>query len=140
MHRREWLYLAFFFATIGVAPSLTAMAQAKSWPSRQDNKGQVIVSVTPTELPDTGTWQFAVRLNTHVAPITQDLVAVSVLSDGKGHEEKPTAWQGDPPGSHHRKGVLLFKAMSPRPASITLKIRQVGSVPERAFTWNLTGQ
>ncbi len=99
-----------------------------------------MVSVTPVSLPDSGNWQFAVQFNTHVTPITQDIAAVSVLSDGKGHEEKPVAWQGDPPGGHHRKGVLLFKPMNPRPDSITLKIRQVGSVPERAFTWKLTGQ
>lgn len=98
------------------------------------------MSVTPTALPNAGNWQFAVRLNTHVAPITQDLAAVSVLSDGKGYEEKPIAWQGDPPGGHHRKGVLLFKPISPRPQSITLKIRQIGSVPERTFTWSLSGQ
>ena len=99
-----------------------------------------MISVTPQSLPDTGDWRFSVQLNTHVAPITQDLAAVSVLTDGNGHEEKPAAWQGDPPGGHHRKGVLLFKAMTPRPDSITLKIRQVGSVPERAFSWKLTSQ
>jgi hypothetical protein len=99
-----------------------------------------MVSATPVSLPDSGNWRFAVQLNTHVTPITQDIAAVSVLSDGKGHEEKPVVWQGDPPGGHHRKGVLLFKPMNPRPDSITLKIRQVGSVPERAFTWKLTGQ
>lgn len=140
MHRQNRLYSGLFLAAICFASPLTALAQTKSWPSRQDNRGQVMVSVTPTALPNSGTWQFAVRLNTHVAPITQDLAAVSVLSDGNGHEENPTAWQGDPPGGHHRKGVLLFKPISPRPQSISLKIRQVGSVPERTFTWNLSSQ
>ncbi len=99
-----------------------------------------MVSVTPKALADSGNWQFEVRLNTHVAPITQDLSAVSALADGNGHEEKPIAWQGDPPGGHHRMGVLLFKPISPRPDSITLKIRQIGSVPERTFTWSLGNQ
>lgn len=137
MHRRNWLYRGLVLAAICIAAPLAASAQTKTFPSRQDNKGQVMVSVTPVALPDTGEWRFAVQLNTHVAPITQDLAKVSVLGDGKGQDVSPVAWQGDPPGGHHRNGVLIFKAVSPRPDSITLKIRQIGSVPERTFTWRL---
>jgi hypothetical protein len=140
MHHQKWLHLGLVLAAIGFVSPLAARAQTKSLLSRQDNQGQVMVSVTPMGLPDSDTWRFAVRLNTHVAPITQDLATVSVLSDGKGHEVKPMAWQGDPPGGHHRKGVLLFKPIRPRPDAITLKIRQIGSVPERTFTWQLNGR
>ncbi len=139
-HRRKWLCRGLVLGAICFAAPLAALAQTKTLPTRQDNKGQVMMSVTPDALPDAGEWRFAVQLNTHVAPITQDLAKVSVLSDGKGHEEKPVAWQGDPPGGHHRKGVLLFKPISPRPDSITLKVRDVGSVPERTFIWQLNGR
>ncbi len=82
-------------------------------------------------------WRFAVQFNTHVSPITQDMTALSVLSDGKGHDEKPLSWEGDPPGGHHRKGVLVFKPFDSSPDTVTLKISEVGSVPERSFTWKL---
>ena len=72
-----------------------------------------MVSVTPMALPDSGTWEFAVRLNTHIAPITQDLTAVSALSDGTGHEEKPIAWQGDPPGGPPSQGRPAVQAHKP---------------------------
>jgi hypothetical protein len=68
------------------------------------------------------------------------MTAVSVLSDGKGHDKKPLSWQGDPPGGHHRKGVLAFKPFSSAPETLTVNIRQVGSVPERTFTWKLGAQ
>ncbi|MBI1201923.1 MAG: hypothetical protein GC182_05370 [Rhodopseudomonas sp.] len=137
MKNSNMLHLPVVLLASGIIPAFTAFAQTTSWPSRQDTSGQVTVSVTPTDLSDNNAWRFSVQLNTHVAPISQDLVAVSVLSDGKGHDEKPTAWQGDPPGGHHRKGVLLFKPMTPRPESLTLTIRQVGSASERTFTWKL---
>lgn len=127
------VFVAFSLALSGVSAAPTAL------PSSENDQGKVNVTVTPT-LSDSGSWQFAVQFNTHVAPITQDIVAVSVLTDDKGNEEKPLSWQGDPPGGHHRKGVLLFKPFDPRPSAVTLKIREVGSVAERAFTWKLNGQ
>ena len=115
-----------------------AQAQDLKLPARQDNQGQVIVSVAPFVTPGAETWRFDMQFTSHVSPITQNIAAVSVLTDGQGHEEAPTAWQGDPPGGHHRKGVLLFKPLAPMPASITLKVRKIGSTPERTFTWKLT--
>jgi len=123
---------------ITVAAPLAASAQAQPMPSRQDSQGQVTVTVTPTAL-SSDAWRFEVRFDTHVAPITQDLVAVSSLSDDKGHREQPLAWQGDPPGGHHRKGVLLFRPISPPPGVITLHIRRVGGIADRSFTWTLKG-
>jgi len=119
----------------------TAADSSGSLAARENNEGQVTVKVTPENLADgEAPWRFAVQLNTHVSPLTQDLEAVSVLSDGQGHQEPPLSWQGDPPGGHHRRGTLIFKPIRPQPDSVTLKIRQVGSVPERAFTWELTGR
>lgn len=113
-------------------------ASAQSLPSRENDEGYVMVTVTPVEVAKaSATWRFDVRFNTHVSPITQDMMAVTALDDGKGYREKAVAWQGDPPGGHHRKGILLFKGISPYPATITLHIREVGGVPDRTFTWNL---
>jgi len=137
---RHLEYLRLILVAIAVALPLTASAQTKPLPSRENDEGQVVVTVTPLTLSTAAdTWRFEVQLNTHVAPLTQDLAAVAVLSDGIGHDERPSAWEGDPPGGHHRKGVLVFKAMNPAPDSVTLKIREVGSVPERTFVWKVIG-
>jgi hypothetical protein len=64
----------------------------------------------------------------------QDMAAVSSLTDATGQIVSPKAWTGDPPGGHHRKGVLKFTALTSPPASLT--IRDLGSVPARTFTWD----
>lgn len=61
-----------------------------------------------------------------------------MLVDASGKQYRPLAWEGDPPGGHHRKGVLVFESIDPPPRSVTLKLRRIGSVPERSFTWTLT--
>lgn len=138
MKHRFLQFLSFILLAIAVSASLTASAQTKSFPVRESNEGQVRVSVTPESLSKTAdTWRFAVQFSTHVTPITQDMLAVTSLSDGKGAGEKPTAWEGDPPGGHHRRGVLVFKRIDPMPAAITLDIQQVGGIADRSFTWNL---
>lgn len=120
------------------AVPLLLPAHGKALPAQENKEGPVHVLVTPQDLSKSAdAWRFAVQFNTHVMPITQDMVAVSSLSDGKGAGEKATAWEGDPPGGHHRRGVLVFKPLKPTPATITLHIREVGGVADRTFTWSL---
>lgn len=133
--------ISFATASVALALAIALPAHSAEFQSKKDSQGQVMVTVTPQSLSSASeTWRFDVRLNTHVAPITQDLAKVAVLGDGLGHEEKPTAWQGDPPGGHHRKGVLVFKPMRPMPKSINLKIRDVGGIAERTFSWSMSGK
>ena len=80
-------------------------------------------------------WRFEVVFDTHTAELNHDVAAIAVLIDAAGREQKPIAWEGDRPGGHHRKGMLMFKPLNPAPATLTLKLRQVGPVPERSFTW-----
>lgn len=133
-----WL-IATFLIAVGFAASWVAAAQTNSLTAKNNDEGAVSVSVTPENLASTaGPWRFAVQFNTHVAPISQDMVAVATL-DGKGVAERPTAWEGDPPGGHHRRGVLVFQPMNPMPQTLTLHIRDVGGVADRTFTWELGG-
>jgi len=73
----------------------------------------------------------------HALELNHDLAAIAALIDAAGREQKPIGWEGDRPGGHHRKGVLTFRPLDPAPATLTLKLRQVGPVPERSFTWML---
>lgn len=102
----------------------------------ENNEGQVSVSVKPLNLENSSiTWDFEISLNTHSENLSQDLLAVSELVGDQGKSYKPTAWEGAPPEGHHRQGILKFEAISPRPKSIELKIKNIGGISERNFKW-----
>jgi hypothetical protein len=103
---------------------------------QMSNQGGVVIRVTPGRFaPDAATWDFEVVFETHTVPLTGDPAQFTVLLDPQGRTQAALRWDGDPPGGHHRKGVLRFKPLRPVPATVTLKIRGIGGVPERVFTW-----
>jgi len=132
----EMAVLAFALATF-VTGSAFAAASLAAQTSRE---GAVTVKVTPLELSaGSAAWRFAVVFDTHVAPLNDDVLAVATLT-GAGKQVRPAHWEGDKPGSHHRKGVLQFDAIKPAPSSVTLAIRGVGGVAERRFEWKVPVQ
>lgn len=103
---------------------------------QSNNDGPVTVIVVPRKSASAGTWEFEITLETHSVELNEDLMKTSVLiADNKNYE--PLAWDGDPPGGHHRNGILQFAPISPQPESIALKIRSIGGVEERNFIWQL---
>ena len=127
-----------FSVILGVALSSAAAAAAQPLERVTSSAGGVMVAVQPVDLaPGAKSWVFDVSLNTHVHPLEQDLAKVSVLVDASGARHAPLAWRGDPPGGHHRKGVLQFAPVSGSPAYVELQIRDVGGPGARTFRWQL---
>jgi hypothetical protein len=120
-----------------VALMAFVMALGAAYAEQQtSNEGGVVVRVTPGRFaPDAATWDFEVVFETHTVQLTGDPAQFTVLLDPQGRAHAALRWDGAPPGGHHRKGVLRFKPLQPAPATVTLKIRGVGGVPERVFTW-----
>lgn len=101
-----------------------------------NEEGEVAVSVTPKALAQ-DSWSFEVVLNTHSVDLNYDLQSLSFLVDGNGREYKAVSWEGDPPEGHHRKGILKFDSLSKVGSNFQLKVKNVGSVSERSFEWQL---
>ena len=101
------------------------------------NEREIKVTATLQKIPDEAkTWDFEVALETHTKALNDDLAKSSVLiADGKQY--LPLGWEGAPPGGHHRKGVLRFKAIVPPPAAVELQIRLAGDPSPRSFKWLL---
>lgn len=126
--------LALWLASILLAVAVAAAALA----ARTSDEAGVRVVVTP-QIADAGAtvWEFEVVMDTHTKPLSDDLARTAVLTDDAGRLYAPLAWQGDPPGGHHRKGVLRFAAPEGKPKAIELRLKDMGGVDERVFRWEL---
>ena len=100
-------------------------------------EGAVTVKVMPRTLaPAAATWDFEIVFDTHTAALTGDPAQFTVLVDAQGRTHAPLRWDGDPPGGHHRKGVLLFRVPDGRDGPIELRLNGVGGVATRSFRWD----
>jgi hypothetical protein len=125
-------------SALAIALGFTSVFAADKLERRTSNASAVIVAVKPLDLaPGAKSWDFEVTMNTHVHPLEQDLTEVSALVDKAGARHVPMAWKGDPPGGHHRKGVLQFTPLAGSPEYVELQIRDVGSPGTRTFKWQL---
>jgi len=124
------LGLAFLHpGSASAAPDLAAQSS--------DDAG-VLVVVTPTALgPDATVWEFEVAMDTHSQALDADISQVAVLVDEAGRRYAPLAWEGDPPGGHHRKGILRFAAPADMSGVVELQIEGVGGAGTRTFRWEL---
>lgn len=138
MKRAHLWSIPIVAVAVAFAAPLILSAKSGLLQTKENDGGSVRVSVTPEDLSKSATdWRFQVRFNTHVTPIVQDMLIVTSLTGNQAAGEKPLKWEGDPPGGHHRRGVLVFKPITPAPSAVTLHIREVGGIADRSFTWNL---
>jgi len=108
---------------------------ASSLPVQSVASAGVTVKATPRALPG-GAWEFEIVFDTHTQELKDDpMKSASLIAGGK--TISPAGWQGDPPGGHHRKGVLKFGAVEPRPQEIELRIARPGESKPRSFLWKL---
>ncbi len=109
---------------------------------RVNKEGPVEVTVlflNPVQ-GDTGDdLSFEVRMSTHSVNLDAYQVdALSVLQVDDGKELESLGWFKPGGGGHHISGVLKFQGPVPDNAgTLKLIIRDIGSVPERVFKWNL---
>ncbi|OGY97424.1 MAG: hypothetical protein A2128_00110 [Candidatus Liptonbacteria bacterium GWC1_60_9] len=117
-----------------ISTSTESSTPAIDLESQTNNEGAATISVAPRKSANDG-WEVEITLDTHSVELNDDLTKVAVLIvDNESYY--PITWNGDPPGGHHREGVLIFDTINPTPPSVELKIKGVGGVPERSFKWN----
>lgn len=121
-----------------VAALASGPATAAELGARSSSAAGVTVKVTPKDVsPQAAAWEFAVVLDTHSQDLKDDLLKSAVLVDAKGGRQAPLAWQGAPPGGHHREGVLRFKGLGAQADALELQIRRPGESAPRVFRWKL---
>ena len=101
------------------------------------NEQEIKVTATLQKIPiGAKTWNIEVLLETHTKALNDDLAKSSMLVVD-GNQYLPLSWDGAPPGGHHRKGKLSFKALVPTPAAVELQIRLANDPSPRSFKWLL---
>jgi len=128
------LGLIFFRPKADLGRQNLPLEETKTLPQKVDSQGEVSVGILPKNVPDSEIWEFEVTLDTHSLELSEDLPKLTRLWVEE-KEYAPLSWEGDPPGDHHREGILKFNKISPSPKEIKLKMTDVGRISERLFSW-----
>lgn len=120
-------------ATLTLAAGLHA---APALAPQTSEQAAVTVKVTPQNLQG-NYWEFELVFDTHSQELADDLLKGAVLVTSDGTQIAPAEWRGDPPGGHHRKGVLRFNALKPPPDTVHLRVSRPGEAKPRSFRWEL---
>ena len=133
MHILKAFFIASAITTMSLAP-----AAAAEWGTQKNSERGLTVDVTPLDLSaGAKTWDFKFVFDTHTQDLNDDLTKSALLFDPAANSPLPIAWDGAGPGGHHREGVLRFKPIVPRPASVELRIDRPGETMPRSFRWPL---
>lgn len=138
---RPSMAVSALLVMLAVMPVFPADAGRTADLETQTNReGSVTVKVTPRNVsPGDKSWDFEIVLETHTVALDQDMTHAAALVDGSGNSQQPVAWEGDPAGGHHRKGVLRFQSPVRSPEFLELRISGIGGVSQRVFRWRLPG-
>jgi hypothetical protein len=100
------------------------------------NQSAVTVKATPKNI-QADVWEIEVVFDTHSQELKDDLLKNAALIADDGTRIPPSGWKGDPPNGHHRKGVLQFNRVNPRPKILELHISRSGEPSPRIFKWKM---
>ena len=117
--------------------------------TQEDKQGAVTVTatlLTPDKPRTDGKLAVQVKFDTHAVDLDQyQLEKLAVLRDAQGREVQALGLESPSGSGHHREGVLTFPGtdgsgkplLSPDAKTLTLILRGIGGVAERAFQWQL---
>lgn len=124
------------FVLLAAVAFWSGTSAAQGFSPQTSNQSAVTIKVTPRSLQGVA-WEFEVVFDTHSQELKDDLLKGAVLVTADGTEVSPVDWKGDPPSGHHRKGVLVFNAVKPRPEVLELRISRSGESAPRSFKWDM---
>ncbi len=148
-----WMRVAVIaLVVLAVLVGVGVWARSTSGATAPPQPGAMMQTNEDGQITIKATWQgrnagpmFVVEMDTHVVNLDgYDLKQLAALRTDQGQEIQPVSWDA-PSGGHHRSGTLTFPAtladgtplLGPDTHRLELIIRNVGSIPERTFTWTL---
>ncbi len=123
-------------ATAVAAGTFFQSAAAAELAQQSNSAAGVTVRAKPRDVSAGATaLTFEIVLETHSTDLSDDLMSTASLAGPGGAAQRATGWEGDPPGGHHRKGLLRFVPLKPRPDVLVLTIMRPGESKPRTFQW-----
>lgn len=107
-----------------------------SYETKENEGGNVTVSITPLFLKPGLPASFDMAFETHSVDLLFDVVSIATLTDNTETLYTPL-WDGSPPGGHHRKGTLRFIPDLSTATTLTLTFRDIAGIPARTFSWEV---
>lgn len=128
--------IVFAFLSFQKTPVEKSPLAQEEWEEKSDERLPVSIKVKPVQMGgNVASWEFLITLDTHSVELNEDLLQAVILTDDQGNSIQPIAWEGAPPGGHHREGSLIFEPTTSTPQWVELKIQNIGGIPERSFKW-----
>lgn len=124
------------FALLAALMLWSGASAAPALPTMSNSQSAVTVKVTPRTMQG-DIWEFEMVFDTHSQELKDDLLKNAALVPAGGSPVAAIEWKGDPPGGHHREGVLRFNAVKPTPARLELRLDRAGEPKPRSFHWSL---
>lgn len=131
-----WRALLFAAALALPGAAGIAAAEAAYAPQTGNERGIKVTVILQDKVQDGKDLAFSVSLETHTRALDEDLAKSAVLL-ADGRQYLPVGWEGAPPGGHHRKGLLRFRAITPQPRVLELQLRLADDPAPRSFKWRL---
>lgn len=124
---------------LGATALFSSVAFATDLTSQSSEDFGVTIAIKPVKgMAGAATWSFQVSLSAQDQELGDDLVRTAYIVNRADKKRlMPSAWVGDAPGGHQRKGVLSFQALKPLPKAIELRIARPGEKAPRLFRWDL---
>lgn len=117
--------------------AIKSSAPSSAFETQSQSAGSVDVDVTPKVLEVGQPLAFQIVMNTHSVDLGDDMTQITILRDETGKEYRPTTWEGQAPGGHHRSGLVKFDSLTVKPKFVELVIKGLAKIPERIFRWDL---
>lgn len=120
-----------------LAGTARAQSDTTELEPRVDEQAGVRVEVVPDPIAEGDPVVFQVYFNTHSVDLGFDIQKIARLEVDGGTKYRALAWEGSPPGGHHRSGRLTFWPLGGT-RYIRLMLEGIGGV-DRVFEWGERG-
>ena len=134
---KKIILLVIVVSILGFTLSIKCKYSPLVYKTQQQEGGTVTLEITPQVLSPGKQPIFSIVFDTHSVDLDFDIAAAALLTDANSASYGAAIWNGNPPGGHHRKGILTFTKILKDTADVaTLTLSDIAE-RDWKFRWTL---